>query len=328
MVLAFLQKWNNKMGSKFKKIALLFPGQGAQYCGMGKDFFDQFAVVRQTYEEADDLLKRSLSTVIFKGPEELLTQTQNSQTGIFVTSIAIAKAMQELCGIQFYATAGLSLGEYSALVAGQYLNFAEALQLVDLRSQLMNLACENTQGAMIVVMGMEADAVKEIVNRLHLPQDLWVANLNCPGQVVLSGTLKGIQVATMEIKERGAKRVIPLQVQGAFHSGLMQSAQRSLEPALKEASFKNGSCRLVMNVPGDFVNECEQIKRFLIQQVTHSVLWEKGIRALDQDGVDLFVEFGPGKTLSGLNKRIGVTAETISIEKLEDLESFKQHLGG
>lgn len=312
------------MPNTFQRIAFLFPGQGAQYPGMAQDFVQNFSAARLTLEEADDLLQFSLSKIILKGPEKVLTETKNSQTGIYVTSMAILRVVQELYEVRPFVCAGLSLGEYTALTVTERLSFRQALPLVQSRGQFMNEACESKQGTMAVIMGLEVAVVQELVAELNLPHDLWIANFNCPGQIVISGTLKGIEAGTAAAKARQAKRVLPLQVHGAFHSGLMQSAQEKLKPYLQDAPIGQGSAQLVMNVPGDFVTDVEKVRQNLIEQVTHSVCWEQGVRAMDRQQVDLFIEFGPGKTLSAMNKRIGVQAATLTIEKLEDLEQLAQ----
>ncbi len=310
---------------KFQKVTFLFPGQGAQYVGMGKDFFQNYAIARETYQEAEDLLKHNLTKTIFEGPESELTKTLNSQLGIYVTSMALLRVLkQAFPEIQPAFCAGLSLGEYSALTASGRLDFSAALSLVQHRAQFMNEACEAYPGTMAVVMGLEGSEVEELVASLKLPQDLWAANFNCPGQVVISGTSKGIEIGTEAAKARGAKRVLPLQVYGAFHSGLMQSAQDKLAEYIMRAPFKEGACRLVMNVPGDFTSDMGQIVQYLIKQVTHPVRWEQSVRQLQGAGTDLYIEIGCGKTLSGLNKRIGVVAPTLNIEKVEDLAAFEQ----
>lgn len=313
------------MDSKiYKKIAFLFPGQGAQYIGMANDFVHTFSAARLTFEEADELLNRPLSKIVAKGPEDELKQTKNSQTGIYVASMAIFRVVKELFDFQPYVCAGLSLGEYTALTAADWITFRHALPLVQYRGEFMNEACETFPGTMAVVMGLSNDEVENLVHKLNLPNDLWIANYNCPGQIVLSGTLQGIEKAAEEAKAMGAKRVLPLSVYGAFHSGLMKQAEEHLAPHIQQTHFEKGPVQLVMNVPGDFVSDLNAVRKYLTRQVTHSVRWEQGIKAMEKQGVDLFIEFGPGKTLSGMNKRIGVHAPTISIEKVEDLEEINQ----
>lgn len=310
-----------------QKIALLFPGQGAQYTGMGKDFFESYSIVREIFEEANDILHYNLSNIILKGPEELLTQTQHSQTGIFVTSIAFLQVLRKTFPQLSAAYAsGLSLGEYSALTALEKLPFRECLPLVQQRGLFMSEACEAVKGTMAVILGLNADEVESLVQEVNLPKDLWAANFNCPGQVVISGTLKGIEAGMEAAKQKGAKRVLPLRVHGAFHSGLMRQAEERLTPYIEEASIADGTGGLVMNVTGSLVEESAAIKKNLILQVTHPVRWEQSIRRLMELGVELFIEIGCGKTLAGFNKRIGVMAPTVSIENPTDLEQLAKYL--
>lgn len=313
--------------SKFQKIAFIFPGQGSQYPGMGKDFIEHFSVAKLLFEEANDLLKRNITDIVIHGPEASLTETRNSQTGIFLVSMALLKVInQSLPALKPYASAGLSLGEYSALTAAKALSFQEALPLVEKRGQFMNEACLAIKGTMAVIMGLDYAQVEDLIKEANCPNDLWAANFNCPGQVVISGTLKGVTEGSRLAKEKGAKRVLPLQVHGAFHSGLMRSAEEKLQEALQPIHFKKTDIRLAMNVSGGFVNDPEAMRQALAKQVTSPVRWEQSIRALSESGVDLFIEIGPGKTLAGLNKRIGTVAETISIEKVEDLDLLAKEI--
>ncbi len=312
--------------TNFKKIAFLFPGQGAQTVGMGKDFHHAFSIARETFEEADSLLQRDLSKIVFEGSLELLTETRNSQPGIYVTSLALMRVLQkEFPSLRPSVCAGLSLGEYTALTASGRLSFQTCLPLVQIRSESMNEACEKVKGTMAALFGLSAGEVEELVRALQLPNDLWTANFNCPGQTVISGTLKGVEAGIEAAKARGAKRIIPLRVHGAFHSGLMRYAEEKLTPHLNAAIFQESSIQLVMNVPGNYVQETASIRSFLIQQVTNAVRWEQGIRAM-QD-VDLFLEIGCGRTLAGFNKQIGVTAPTLSIQQVADLDALSKILG-
>lgn len=315
------------MMTQHQKTSFIFPGQGAQYVGMGRDFIEHYSQARLILEEADDRLERNLSKLILNGPESELTETKNSQIALFVVCYAMLTVIKSLFPhLKPEICSGLSLGEYTALTASERLSFQTCLPLVNYRGQFMNAACEKTHGTMAVVLGLEASEVEQAVKKTNLPNDLWIANFNCPGQIVLSGTLKGIEAGTEAVKAAGAKRVLPLQVHGAFHSGLMKEAEERLAEYIKEAPIEKGTCKLVMNVPGAFVEDTGQIRQYLIEQVTHSVRWEQGIREMQNHELDLFIEIGPGKTLAGMNKRIGVKAPTLSIEKIEDLDQLAKHL--
>ncbi len=310
-----------------KKYCFLFPGQGAQYPKMGFDFFNEFPVAKACFEEADDILKRALSKLIFEGSEQELTQTKNSQPAIFVMSYALSRVIQTLYPeIIPSHTAGLSLGEYTAITAAHVLCYKDALLLVQARGQFMHECCEKHPGTMAVVMGLDDSSCEACVQELNLPNDLWAANFNCPGQVVISGTQRGIEAATTALLAKGAKRVLPLQVHGAFHSGLMQEAQERLASIIQDMSFSETKVKVAMNVTGGLVSDPALMKKTLIQQVTQPVRWSRDIQAIEQDGIDCFIEIGCGKTLSGMNKRIGVKTETINIEKVADLQAIEQRL--
>lgn len=307
-----------------KKIAFLFPGQGAQFVGMGKDFYQHFTAAREMFQLGDEILQRSLSKIIFEGPSDVLTETRNSQTGIYLNSMAILKVLEEqFPDLKPYACAGLSLGEYTALSASGHLPFETCLPLVQFRGEAMNAACETTKGTMAALFGLSSDEVKNMVQELNLPGDLWAANFNCPGQTVISGTLKGVEAGIEAAKNRGAKRAIPLKVHGAFHSGLMRLAEERLAEKIDQIKINASPIRLVMNVCGEFVEDPDEMRIQLIKQVTSPVCWEQGIRAMMPE-VELFVEIGCGRTLAGMNKQIGVQVPTISIQKLEDLEALNE----
>lgn len=304
-----------------KKIAFIFPGQGAQYVGMGKDFYESFSIVRETFEEANDQLGFNLSNLIFEGPAEELTLTKNSQVAIYVMSVALWRVLkQELPEIQPSVVAGLSLGEYTALTASGRLSFKEGIDLVRARGEYMYEAGLKYPGTMAVALGMKIEEVSAVVEPI---KGVWVANLNCPGQVVISGTVQGVETAGALLKEKGAKRVLPLDVSGAFHSGLMEEAKQRLKEKIDEVTLNEGTMDLVMNVPGDFVSE-GNIRDNMVNQVVAPVYWEKGVRKMEEKGVQLFIEIGCGKTLSGMNRKIGIQGKTLSIEKVEDLEALSK----
>lgn len=307
-----------------KKFAFLFPGQGAQYVGMAKGFYDQFPIAKQLFEEADDILQRSLTKIVFNGSEEELTDTRNSQSGIFVASMAVLRVLQnKFPQLKPTVCAGLSLGEYTALCASGRLSFSDTLQIVEKRGRFMNDACVAKPGLMAVIMGLSYQEVENIVKDVNLPNDLWAANFNCPLQVVLSGTVSGIEAGMAAARERGAKMVIPLRVQGAFHSGLMQYAEDRLADSINQAEIVESTIDFVMNVPGDYVYETEKIRANLISQVTSPVRWEQSIQKIESKGVDEYVEMGCGKVLAGFNRRIGTKAPTTVVEHVEQLRQIE-----
>lgn len=313
--------------TKFQKIAFLFPGQGAQYVGMGRDFYESDPTVRQTFEEADDLLGRHLSKIVLSGQPEELTLTSNSQPAIYLLSIAYLRSLkQHFPFLKPSFAAGLSLGEYSALACAGILSEQAGLKLVEKRGRYMSEACDQSKGAMSAILGLSQAEVEKLVAEAKAPNDLWAANFNSPGQTVISGTLKGIEIGTELAQARGAKKVIPLQVHGAFHSGLMKPAEIKLRESVLAATFYPSEIKVVMNASGTFAASLDETREWLIKQVVSPVRWQESIQKLTEQNVDLFVEIGCGKTLSALNKRNGVLAPTLSIEKFSDLELFAKEL--
>ena len=244
---------------------------------------------------------------------------------IYVVSIAILRVLNDLFpNLIPSVCAGLSLGEYTAITASGRISFETCLSLVKYRGRYMQDACVAHQGTMAVILGMSAVEVEKMVEELRLPHDLWAANFNSPGQVVISGTKKGIEAGTEAAKSRGAKRVLPLQVHGAFHSGLMREAEQRLTEHINHAPLVDSKIELVMNVTGDFVKDLPQIRKNMILQVTHPVRWEQSIRTMEKSHIDTYLEVGCGKTLSGLNKRNNVLSPTISVDKVEDLKTIEE----
>jgi [acyl-carrier-protein] S-malonyltransferase len=285
---------------------------------MGRDVAEAFAEARHTFEEADDILNTRLSTIIFEGPDSLLTETRHSQLAIWVVSAAWVRVLRkQLPGIEPVVSAGLSLGEYTALWASGRLGFRETLLLVRERAAAMHAACEATEGAMSAVLGCDGPQVEAALQGL---EGVWIANYNCPGQVVISGTRMGVAAATAPLKEAGAKRVIPLTVHGAFHSPLMRPAQLALAPAVEQAPICSSETLFAMNATGGFVSDPTEVKRYLIEQVVAPVRWEQSIRTIGEAGVDLRIEMGCGKTLTGMNRKIGGEAENLSLEKVDELD--------
>ncbi len=303
------------------KLVFIFPGQGAQYPAMGKDFVQNYKEAKIVFEQADDILKRKISDVILFGSDELLKETKNSQIAIFVVSYAILQVINKLFPeISPIVTSGLSLGEYTALTCAGFTTFEDGLNLVNYRGSFMNDCCMQNKGTMAAILGLSVDEIDLMVKEINLPDDLWLANYNCPGQVVISGSFKGVKIGSKEALNRGAKRTLPLNVHGAFHSGLMQSAKEQLREHVYNTDLRKNLCPIVMNVTGAITEDEQEIKNNLIEQITGSVKWQQGIEYIENNlGPDLYIEIGPGKTLSGFNKRIGTKAKTVSIEKVDDL---------
>jgi [acyl-carrier-protein] S-malonyltransferase len=298
-------------------IGLLFSGQGAQQVGMGKDLSQQYASAANQFSEADHRLERSISQVAFTGPIEELTKTANCQVALYVHGIALLEILREELGkFTFQAAAGLSLGEFTAHAAAGTFDFGTGLQLVDARSRLMEEACLSTKGTMAAFVGGEEAAVRELAQEA----DVDVANLNSPGQIVLSGATDNIQRAISVAKEKGIRRAVPLNVAGAFHSRLMASARTQLIPILENAPIKSPGAVVIANVTAAPVKEPKEVRQTLADQVTGSVRWVETINyLLDNVGCNLLIELGPGQVLAGLVGRIRKGTEVISIENLTTL---------
>ncbi len=303
-------------------IGFIFAGQGAQYVGMGKDLYDNFPETRSIFEEADAALGFSISKLCFEGPAEDLMRTQNCQPAILTVSIAALRAFQSTAAKPQPAAgyaAGLSLGEYSALVAAGAITFKDAVYLVRKRGEFMEEEARRNPGSMLSIIGLDLGAVKEIC----LATQVEIANINCPGQVVVSGGLKEIEQAREAAQLKGAKRAINLEVSGAFHSSLMKGASLKLAGELDKIKINIPGMPVVSNVTAKPVNSPGQIKENLIKQVASSVLWEESMKFILSQNIRNFIEFGPGRVLKGLMRRIDETAGVVSIEKKDDIVNFK-----
>lgn len=285
---------------------------------MGKDLAEAFPSVRALLEQADAALGYSLTQVMFEGPMEELTKTSRCQPALYAHGLAILSILKEkIPGLQIAATAGLSLGEFTAHAAAGTFDFATGLNLVFQRGSFMEEACESTQGAMLAMLGGEESAIRELAAEC----DVDVANLNAPGQIVLSGSAEGINAAAAKAKDKGIKRAIPLPVAGAYHSRLMKSAQDKLAAVLAGAAIQEPVVPVVCNFEARAVKSPEEIRATLTAQVTGSVRWVESMQLLRSQGHELFIELGPDATLAGLMGKIDKTARVISIKDLASLEA-------
>ena len=303
-----------------KSIAFIFPGQGSQYVGMGKELYGNFSVAKQIFEEANDTLRFSISTLCFQGPEEELKLTENTQPAILTTSIATFKVFQTEKGINPQFAAGHSLGEYSALVASGALSFSEAVQTVRLRGKFMQEAVPVGEGAMAAILGMEREDVEKLCEEVAAGEILSPANFNCPGQIVIAGHSNAVQRAIERVKQEG-KRATLLPVSAPFHSSLMKPAGARLERALEEITVRDLNVPVVTNVEAEINTSKDRVKPLLVAQVSSPVRWEESMRRMIKEGIEQVLEIGPGKVLSGLMKRID---PKIEIKNIEDIQTLRK----
>ena len=297
------------------KIAFIFPGQGAQYVGMGKDFYDAYEEAREVYRKAKEATGLDIEALCFTENDKL-NITEYTQIAMLTTEVALLKVLESK-GVHADVCAGLSLGEYGALAAAGVMELENLFQLIRLRGIYMQEAYP-VGGAMTAVLGLDAAVIEGIVS---------IANYNCPGQIVITGEAQAVEMAATALQEAGAKRCIPLKVSGPFHSALLNDAGKKLGEALSKVEIHKPQIPYVCNVEAAYVTQEDSIKELLEKQVSHSVRWQQSVEKMIADGTDTFIEIGPGKTLTGFMRKINKDVKVMNVDKLADMEKVLEELG-
>lgn len=314
------------MNEKSKLFAFIFPGQGSQKVGMGKELYKEHKVAREVFQEVDDTLKFNLKDIIFDGPENTLTQTTYAQPALMTVSIALTRVLEYELNSKIEDIAsivcGHSLGEYSALCSIDSISIADTARLLRTRGYSMQKAVNNIDTKMTAVIGMKLDVVENIIKNNVSNEICEIANDNCPGQLVISGHKKSVEKVANICKNEGAKMVVDLKVSAPFHCKLMEKVEKDMEKALNYVKISNPKSKFIANVNAQFENETQKIKSLLIKQVSNRVRWRESINLIFNSGIKNIIEIGSGKVLSGLNKRMGIDIKINNINNLENLNMF------
>ena len=303
------------------RTAFIFPGQGAQVCGMGKDFYENTEIGRQVFDRATELMGFSMPELCFE-KNDRLDITEYTQAAMVTTGIAMMKVLEN-AGIYPDVTAGLSLGEYNALTAAGVMSADDAIISVRQRGIFMQEAVPTGIGAMAAILALDAEVIEYVLSTM---KDVWIANYNCPGQIVISGKKEAVEEACIKLKEAGAKRTVLLNVSGPFHSKMLEGAGEKLGTVLNAIEIRKPVIPYVANVTAEYITEADVIKPLLMKQVSSSVRWQQSVETMIRDGVDTFVEIGPGKTLSGFIKKISREVKILNVGTLEDIEKTVEAL--
>lgn len=301
------------------KLAMVFPGQGAQAVGMGKAFYDAYEIAKKRFAEADDALGYSISKMCFEGPEDALRLTENTQPAILTVSVIAGEILREN-GVEAEVAGGHSLGEYSALVMAGVLDFADAVRLVHKRGAYMQEAVPVGEGAMAAVMGLSREEIVSVCEKMNAESPVQAVNLNCPGQTVIAGAVRGVEKAQEALSAAGAKRCVLLPVSAPFHSTLMEPAAKKLAAELDKVELRDARFPVASNYTGKLETKAAEIKENLVMQAAHPVLWEDCVAAMTAFGATHFIEVGPGKTLVGFNRRIDRKIVNMNVEDITSLE--------
>ena len=305
------------------KRAFLFPGQGAQYVGMGKDIYEKYDEARKIYDKASEISGIDVKKICFEGPEEILNKTENTQIAILTTSLAILEVLKNR-GITADIATGLSLGEYGALIYSEIISFEDGIKLIKKRGYYMGNLLPKEEYLMAAVIGLDSTKIEEICKKLNEEGKFIVpANYNCSIQTVVSGVKEAVEEAENLLKEAGAKRVILLKTSGPFHTSKLKEAKEAYEKELENIEFHEGNCKVIKNIDGAFYNKNDDMKNILAEHIVNPVRFDKAIKLMNKEGIDEYIEIGPGKALTGFTKKDNNEAKTYNISSVETLEAYR-----